>query len=77
MQGHWALRDGFFTIDGVDRIESRFKEAGVPYEFYRYDAEHAFHNPNQPGHAGLGHYTAELAKLAWGRTVDFLKTNLA
>ncbi len=77
VQGHWALHDGHFTLDGVDRIEARFKEAGVPHEFYRYDAQHAFHNPNQPGHAGLGHYNKEFAELAWQRSVDFLKTNLA
>jgi carboxymethylenebutenolidase len=77
IQGHWALHDQHFTIAGVDAIEARLKEAGVPHEFYRYDAQHAFHNPNQPGHAGLGHYNAELAKLAWGRSLEFLKKNLA
>lgn len=77
VQGHWALHDGFFTIDGVDRIAARFKEANVPHEFHRYDAEHAFHNPNQPGHAGLGHYKPDEAKLAWQRSVDFLKKTLA
>ena len=39
VQGHWALHDGLFTLDGVDEIEARFKEAGVPHEFYRYDAQ--------------------------------------
>jgi carboxymethylenebutenolidase len=77
MQGHWALQDAFFTIDGVDTIENRFKATGTPYEFHRYDAEHAFHNPNQPGHAGLGHYKQDLAELAWSRSVDFLKKNLS
>jgi carboxymethylenebutenolidase len=77
LQGHWATHDEHFKIEGVDRLEARFKESGTPYEFHRYDAEHAFHNPNQPGHAGLGHYKPELAKLAWSRAVDFLKKNLA
>lgn len=77
VQGHWATRDAFFSIAGVDAIEARLKEAGVPHEFHRYDAEHAFHNPNPPGHAGLGHYNEELAPVAWRRAVDFFKKNLA
>jgi carboxymethylenebutenolidase len=77
LQGHWALHDGFFTIDGVDRIEATLKSSGTPYEFHRYDAEHGFHNPNQPGHAGLGHYKQDLAELAWSRSVAFLKKTLA
>ena len=76
VQGHWATEDGFFTLDGVDRMETRLKEAGVSHEFHRYNAKHAFHNPNQPGHAGLGHYDENAAELAWQRTIDFLKKNL-
>ena len=76
LQGHWALHDGFFKIEGVDKIEARLKEAKARYEFHRYDGEHAFHNPNQPGHAGLGHYKKDLAELAWKRSVDFLQKNL-
>lgn len=76
VQGHWATQDEHFSIEGVDRIESRLNETGVPHEFHRYDAKHAFHNPNQPGHAGLGHYNEEFAKVAWRRSVDFLKRNL-
>lgn len=77
IQGHWALHDEYFTIDGVEKIEARLKQSGTPHEFHRYDAEHAFHNPNQPGHAGLGHYKKDLAELAWSRSVAFLKKNLA
>jgi carboxymethylenebutenolidase len=76
-QGHWATHDEFFDIKNVDNVEASLKKAGTPYEFFRYDAQHAFHNPNQPGHAGLGHYKADLAKLAWDRTIDFFKRTLA
>ena len=76
-QGHWATQDGSFPITRVDAIEARLKESGVPFEFYRYDAKHAFHNPNQPGHSGLGHYDEALAKLAWQRTIDFFKRTLS
>jgi carboxymethylenebutenolidase len=77
LQGHWAIHDDFFTIEGVDRIDSRLTEGGTPHEFHRYDAKHAFHNPNQAGHAGLGHYNKDQAELAWSRAVGFLKKNLA
>ena len=77
LQGHWALHDDFFKIEGVDKIEARLKEAGTPHEFHRYDAKHAFHNPNQPGNAGLGHHDQRAADLAWRRSVDFLKSHLA
>ncbi len=76
-QGHWATRDAFFPIDRVDQIEARLKEAGRPHEFHRYDAEHAFHNPNQAGHSGLGHYNEEFAELAWRRAIEFLTKNLS
>jgi len=77
LQGHWALHDEHFGIAGVDAIEARLTAAGTPHEFYRYDAQHAFHNPNQPGHAGLGHYRKDLAEQAWARSVEFFKKNLS
>lgn len=76
IQGHWAIHDEFFKIERVDDIERRLKEGGVPLEFYRYDAKHGFHNPNEVGNAGLGHYNESYAKLSWQRTVDFFKKYL-
>jgi carboxymethylenebutenolidase len=76
-QGHWAQHDDFFPISRVDEIETQLKARRAPYEFHRYDAQHAFHNPNQPGHAGLGHYKKDLAELAWSRAVAFLRKSLA
>ncbi len=76
-QGHWATHDEFFPIARVDQIEARFKEAHVPYEFHRYDAKHAFHNPNEPGSSGLGNYDKVLADLSWHRSIDFFKKHLA
>ena len=72
VMGHWATSDGFFTIDRVDDIERRLRDAGVPHEFHRYDAKHAFYNPG-----GLGNYDREHAETAWARTVAFLKKTLA
>jgi carboxymethylenebutenolidase len=77
LQGHWATSDDFFPIARVDQIEARLKEAGRKPEFHRYEAQHAFHNPNQPGSAGLGNYKKDLAELAWQRTIEFLKKNLS
>lgn len=74
--GHFATRDGFFTIDGVDAIEKRLKAGGVTHEIHRYDAEHAFHNPNEVGAAGLGHYKKDDAETAWVRSVDFFHAHL-
>ena len=71
MIGHWAREDAFFTIEGVDEIERALKTGGVPYEFHRYDAKHAFYNPG-----GLGNYHPEHAETAWKRTVEFFKRTL-
>jgi carboxymethylenebutenolidase len=74
MLGHWALHDEFFPIAGVDQLEEKLKEAGVNYEFHRYDTKHAFANPKSEtrGLAPLK-YNAEAEKLAWERTLNFLQ----
>jgi carboxymethylenebutenolidase len=71
VQGHWATRDAFFKIEDVDALEAKLKAGNVSYEFYRYDAEHAFGNPK-----GLGNYVRDAAELAWRRTVEFFKRTL-
>ena len=76
IQGHWALHDGFFTIEGVDAIEQRLKNAGRTTEFHRYDANHGFYNTGDPGEGGLGHYHPEHAETAWRRTVEFFDRTL-
>ncbi len=76
LQGHFATEDDHFSIEGVDRLEARLKEAGADFEFHRYHAKHAFLNPNPPGHAGLGHYDESKAKRAWEQTIYFLRRHL-
>jgi carboxymethylenebutenolidase len=78
MLAHWALHDDFFSIAGVDQLEVKLKEAGANYEFHRYDAKHAFANPKS-AIRGLPplEFSAQAAKLAWDRTLEFLKKNLA
>ena len=74
MLGHWALYDEFFPIAVVDQLEEKLKQAGVNYEFHRYDTKHAFANPKSDTR-GLEplKYNAEAAQLAWDRTLHFLK----
>lgn len=76
VQGHFATKDDFFKIERVDEIEKRLKAGGVTHEIYRYEAEHGFHNPNQLGHSGLGHYKKDYAETAWVRSVDFFHAHL-
>lgn len=71
LQGHWAQRDEFFNIEGVDALESKLKAGGVPYEFHRYDAGHAFFNPG-----GIGNHHPEHAGKAWSRTLQFFNKTL-
>ena len=74
MLGHWALHDEFFPIAGVDQLEEKLKQAGVNFEFHRYDTKHAFANPKSDTR-GLPplKYNAEEAQLAWDRTFSFLQ----
>ena len=77
MLGHWAMHDEFFPISGVDQLEQKLKQAGVDYEFHRYDTKHAFANPKSDAR-GLAplKYNAEAAQLAWERTLNFLQKNI-
>ncbi len=77
IQGHWATKDAFFTLASVDAFEARLKAGGVRYEFYKYEADHGFCNTGEVGNAGLGHYDAVSAQLAWARMTTFFKQTLA
>ena len=77
MMAHWATHDEFCAISGVDQLAAKLNDAGAQHEFYRYDAKHAFANPKSDAR-GLPplQYNAEAAKLAWDRTMEFLKKHL-
>jgi carboxymethylenebutenolidase len=68
---HYAGLDS--RINGmVPAYEAALKEAGVPYAMYTYEGvNHAFHNDT----AGE-RYNEAAAKLAWSRTMAFMKENL-
>lgn len=78
MLAHWAIHDDFFNIAGVDALQEKLSQAGVDYDFERYDAKHAFANPKSDVR-GLPplQYNEQAAHLAWERTMEFLKKNLA
>ena len=58
---------------GIPAYEEALKKAGVKYELYVYEgAQHAFHNDTAPTR-----YNEAAAKLAWERTIKFLKEKLA
>jgi carboxymethylenebutenolidase len=68
--GHFASRDQYINHAMVEGFERAMKEAGKRYEIYWYEADHAFANPT------TARYDEADAKLAWSRTVDFLKKTL-
>lgn len=75
--GHWATEDEFFKIAGVDALEKKLKDAGVKFEFHRYQAKHAFANEiadtkNLPPLK----YNPNAAQTAWERTFDFFGKKL-
>jgi len=74
VQGHYGERDDFYpAADARAQAAQIEKEAGVPVEFFFYDAGHAFHNDANK----MGTYDEAAATTAWNRTVAFLKANLA
>jgi carboxymethylenebutenolidase len=78
VMGHWATRDEFFDISGVDQLEQKLKDAGVEYSFYRYDAKHAFANETADSVTLPAiEYDKKSADSAWERTIAFFHEQLA
>jgi carboxymethylenebutenolidase len=70
--GHFAKHDDWCTPERVAELEGKLKQAKVPYELYRYDAQHAFANERRPEV-----YEPKSAQLAWDRTLVFFKKHLS
>src|SRR5688572_13806801 len=68
--GHFSVNDAFFAISGLDELEKKLRDAGVKFEFHRYEAGHAFANETGPN------YNREAAELAWRRTMEFFGKTL-
>ncbi len=65
------------SISGVDALEKKLKDAGVKYEFHRYNAKHAFANETaDQKKLDMLKYDPKAAELAWQRTLEFLGRTL-
>jgi carboxymethylenebutenolidase len=74
VQGHYGENDDFYPAkDAVAQADQIRTESGAEVEFFFYPAGHAFHNDENL----LGTYDPDNAKLAWDRTVAFLKDKLS
>jgi carboxymethylenebutenolidase len=71
IQLHVALQDTFFTPAMAEAMEAKLKEGTGAVESYRYDAVHAFGNETNAKHDPWA------TKLAWERSVQFLKMQLS
>lgn len=70
--GHFAETDEFVESAQVDRLESALRAAGRPVTFHTYAGTgHWFFEPDRSDA-----YRDDAARLAWDRTVTFLKETL-
>ncbi len=70
VQGHFATEDKWINKKMVSGFEAAMKTAGKSLETHWYEANHAFANPTQ------ARYDEADAKLAWSRTIEFLRRTL-
>jgi len=77
IMGHFALQDDAFPIASVDALEKKLKDAGVRFEFFRYDAKHAFANETADArNLPFLKYNPQAAEQAWRRTMEFFGKHL-
>jgi len=77
LMAHWATEDKAFPIGKVDELEKMLRDAGVSFEFHRYQAKHAFANETANSKKlAILEYNPEAAKLAWRRTMDFFAKHI-
>jgi carboxymethylenebutenolidase len=71
--GHFAGMDPYEPAENVDWLENALKSAGHSVTFYLYeDVGHWFFEPGRPDA-----YDEEAARLAWDRTIAFLRRTLS
>jgi carboxymethylenebutenolidase len=76
LMGHFAIDDAYFPIQQVDILQANLEQAGVPHEFHRYNAQHAFANETAVDLPIPVRYNAAAAETAWQRTMAFLDQHL-
>ena len=69
---HFAKRDDNVPEERARALVESIESAGGSIEAHFYDADHAFFNDTRPEV-----YDPEAAMLAWNRTLEFLRRNLA
>ena len=72
VQAHFAKVDEWAKASVAEEIQSSVRSGGGHMDLFVYDAGHAFMRETDPAK-----YDATSAKLAWERTLAFLKTHLA
>jgi carboxymethylenebutenolidase len=71
IQLHYAGKDDRVNA-GIETYLSALQQHGKRYEYYMYEGvEHAFHNDTS-----AARYNEQAARLAWDRTIRFLKSQL-
>ena len=70
LQGHYANKDDYSMVQHVKSFEAGLKAAKANFEFFHYDADHAFMNEQRDV------YEQVAADLAWKRMVEFWKKYL-
>jgi carboxymethylenebutenolidase len=68
VQGHFANRDKSTPPEAANALIQQIRDAGKQIDAHFYDADHAFFNDARPEV-----YDAEAARLAWERTLGFLR----
>lgn len=71
VQAHFAKTDEWAKASVAEEIQKKMRAAGGHMDLYVYDAGHAFMRETDPSK-----YDATSAKLAWERTLDFLRKHL-
>lgn len=69
---HFAKRDEWAAPAQAEKIKKKLEARNHPMELHVYDADHAFVNDTRPEV-----YNSTAAKLAWERTVEFLKKHVS
>lgn len=71
--GHFAENDAYEPREGIEELRAALQAKGLPATFYIYEGTtHWFFEPDRPDA-----YAPEAAKLAWERTVVFLRQQLS
>ena len=68
---HFAKRDTSVPEESARQLVESIESSGKNIEAHFYDADHAFFNDTRPEV-----YDEDAARLAWTRTLDFLRRNL-